>query len=174
LVYYTSANPAHVMTTPPPSAPPPFPRRPQTWFDRNRKWLIPVLVVGGVLVLALFVGGLLWGVESMMRGSYAYQLAVKRATESPAVAAKLGNPLHVGWLVSGNVNFSGSEGSASLSIPVSGPNGKGQIIVVGKKHANRWNFETLELNVAGEDAPIPLLQPESAPESAPSPDGNPT
>ncbi len=151
------------MTTPPSpgfAAAPPFPPRPQTQFDRRRKWLVPVLVVAGVLLLALFLGGLFWGIESMMRASYAYQLAVKRATESPAVAAKLGKPLHIGWLVSGNVNFSDTEGSASLSIPVSGPNGRGRIIVVGKKHANKWNFETLELDVAGEDEPIPLLEQE--------------
>jgi hypothetical protein len=146
--------------SPPFAAPPPFPPRPQTQFDRRRKWLVPVLVVGAVLLVTLLVGGLLWGVESMMRASYAYQLAVKRATESPAVAAKLGKPLHIGWFVAGNVNFSDTEGSASLSIPLSGPNGRGQIIVVGKKHANNWNFETLELDVAGEDEPIPLLEEE--------------
>jgi hypothetical protein len=115
----------------------------------------------------------------MMRSSYPYQLAVKRATESSAVETKLGKPLQIGWLTSGNVNFNGAEASASLSIPVSGPNGKGRIIVVGKKHANHWNFETLEVDVSGEDEPIPLLEPElklqpPAPESSPSPTGNST
>jgi len=166
------------MTTPPSPAsaapPPPFPPRPQTQFDRRRKWLVPVLVVGGVLLVTLLVGGLLWGVESMMRASYAYQVAVKRATESPAVAAKLGKPLHISWLVSGNVNFSATEGSASLSIPVSGPNGRGRIIVIGKKHANHWNFETLELDVSGQDEPIPLLEPEPTPATSPSLTGNST
>jgi Cytochrome oxidase complex assembly protein 1 len=166
------------MTAPPSprfaAPPPPFPPRPQTQFDRRRKWLVPVLVVGGVLLLALLVGGLLWGIESMMRASYAYQLAVKRATESPAVEAKLGKPLHIGWFVAGNVNLSGTDGSASLSIPVYGPNGRGRIIVVGKKHANHWNFETLELDVTGQNEPIPLLEPETTPETSPSPTGDST
>ncbi len=166
------------MTDPPPPPfappPPPFPPRPQTQFDQRRKWLVPVLIVGVVLLLALLFGGLLWGIESMMRTSYAYQVAVKRATESPAVAAKLGKPLQIGWLVSGSVNLSGPEGNASLSIPVSGPNGRGRIIVVGKKHANHWNFETLELNVAGQNEPIPLLEPQTTPETPPSPTGNST
>jgi Cytochrome oxidase complex assembly protein 1 len=129
-------------------------------------------------VLTLFIGGIFWGVTSMMRASYPYQLAVKRATESPAVAAKLGAPLHIGWLVSGNVNFNGQVGNASLSIPVSGPTGKGEIIVVGKKHGNHWNFETLEVDVTGEDERIPLLEPElkpaPAPATSPSPIGNST
>jgi len=168
------------MTTPPSPAfaAPPFPPRSQTRFDRRRKWLIPVLIVGGVLVLALFVGGLLWGVESMMRASYAYQLAVKRANESPTVAAKLGRPLQIGWFVLGSVNFSGAEGNASLSIPLSGPNGKGDIVVVGKKHGNHWTFETLEVDVTGEAEPIqlmePALKPAPAPEASPSPTGNST
>ena len=168
------------MTSPPsqPSAPFPVQPRPRNWLERNWKWAVPVVVFAGVLVLTLFIGGIFWGVMSIIRSSYPYQLAVKRATESPAVAAKLGIPLHVGWLVSGNVNLSGPEGSASLSIPVSGPNGKGDIIVVGKKHGNHWNFETLEVDVTGEDEPIPLqgpgLKPTPVPETSPSPTGNST
>jgi hypothetical protein len=168
------------MTSPPsqPSAPFPVQPRPRNWRERNWKWAVPVVVVAGVLVLTLFIGGIFWGVMSIIRSSYPYQLAVKRATESPAVAAKLGIPVHVGWLVSGNVNLSGPEGNASLSIPVSGPNGKGDIIVVGKKHGNHWNFETLEVDVTGEDEPIPLQEPElkptPVPETSPSPTGNST
>jgi len=166
------------MTSPPlpPSGAFPVQPRPRSWLERNWKWAVPVLVVGCLLVLTLFVGGIFWGVMSIMRASYPYQLAVKRATESPAVATKIGKPLHLGWLITGNVNLSGPEGNASLSIPVSGPNGRGEIIVVGKKHGNHWNFETLEVDVTGEDEPIPLLEPElkpaPAPETSPSPTGN--
>jgi hypothetical protein len=169
------------MTSPPlqASAALPVSPRPRSWLERNWKWAVPVLVVSSVLMLALFVGGIVWGVSSLIRSSYPYQLAVKRATESPAVAAKLGTPLHIGWFILGNVNFSGPEGNASLSIPVSGPSGKGDIIVVGKKHGNRWNFETLEVDVSGEGEPIPLLEPElkpqpPSPETSPSPTGNST
>src|SRR5271156_5960354 len=158
------------MTSPPlqPIGASPFPPRPRNWLERNWKWVVPVLVVTSLVVLTLFVGGIFWGVTSIMRASYPYQLAVKRATESPTVAAKLGRPLQIGWLVFGNVNLSGPEGNASPSIPLSGPNGKGQIIVVGKKHANRWNFETLEVDVTGDDDPIPLLEPDLTPQPAPS------
>jgi cytochrome oxidase complex assembly protein 1 len=161
MVYDTLASSADLMTTPPSPAFTTLPSqaRPQSWFERNWKWFVPLLIVFGVLVLALLVGGLFWSLESMMRSSYAYQLAVERAMESPAVAARLGKPLHIGWLVSGNVNFSGAEENAKLSIPISGPYGKGDIIVVGKKRANHWSFETLEVDVSGQDEPIPLLEP---------------
>jgi hypothetical protein len=137
----------------------PLQPRPQTWFQRNWKWFIALIVVLVIVVLSAFMGGIVYFVESALRTSHPYQLAVKRATESPVVAAKLGTPLHIGWFVSGSLGFNGSEGSARLGIPVSGPNGKGSIIVVGKKHANHWNFETLELDVSGQDEPIPLLDP---------------
>jgi hypothetical protein len=164
------------MTTPPSPtfAPPPLSPRPRTWFERNWKWLVPLLIVVVLVCCSAFVGGLFYVIATEFRASYPYQLAVKRATESPAVAAKLGRPLHVGWFISGNMNFSGTEGSATFSIPVSGPNGKGQIMVAGKKHGNRWTFETLELDVTGQEEPIPLLQPEPSPQLAPSPTGNST
>jgi len=168
------------MTSPPlqPIGASPFPPRPRNWLERNWKWVVPVLVVTSLVVLTLFVGGIFWGVTSIMRASYPYQLAVKRATESPTVAAKLGRPLQIGWFVLGSVNFSGAEGNASLSIPLSGPNGKGDIVVVGKKHGNHWTFETLEVDVTGEAEPIqlmePALKPAPAPEASPSPTGNST
>jgi hypothetical protein len=127
----------------------PVPPRPRTWFEQSWKWLVPLLVVVVLFVCSAFMGGLIYSVQSALRSSYPYQLAVKRATESPVVTAKLGTPLHLGWFVSGSLGFNGSEGSASLGIPISGPNGKGSIKVVGKKHANHWNFETLELDVSG-------------------------
>ncbi|MFZ0885945.1 MAG: cytochrome c oxidase assembly factor Coa1 family protein [Candidatus Acidiferrales bacterium] len=140
----------------------PYQQRPRTWFDKNWKWFVPMVVVVGALVIAAFVGAVLYGVESMFRNSYPYQQAVQRATASPAVAEKIGQPLHIGWFVAGNVNFSGSEGSATMSVPISGPKGSGHIVVVGKKHADRWTFEILQVNVEGQDEPIPLLHPEPA------------
>ncbi|MFZ3215355.1 MAG: cytochrome c oxidase assembly factor Coa1 family protein [Candidatus Acidiferrales bacterium] len=143
----TSAPPSMLGTPPPP--------RPRSWLARH--WVALVIVCVFVVFPAL-IGSLFYGIESMMRASYAYQLAVKRASESPAVAVALGAPLRIGWLVSGNVNFNGATEDASLSIPISGPKGAGHIVVVGKKRGNRWNFETLEVDVGGQEEPIPLLE----------------
>jgi hypothetical protein len=176
LMYYTFASLANNMTLSPSpiGGALPVQPRPQTWFERNWKWLVPVLIVVALIVCGAFVGGVIYFVESTLRSSYPYQLAVKRATESPAVTARLGTPVHIGWFVSGNLGFNGSEGNASLGIPISGPSGKGSIKVVGKKHANHWNFQMLEVDVTGDDEPIPLLQPPPAPESGPGPTGNST
>jgi Cytochrome oxidase complex assembly protein 1 len=158
------------MTTPPApvsSAMPLLPR-PRTWFDRNWKWLVPLLIVAAASLIVGSFGALFYGIESSFRTSYPYQVAVQRATESPEVAAAIGKPLHIGWLISGNASFKGSEADANFSIPISGPNGAGHIVVAGKKRANHWTLDVLEVDVGGRDQPIQLL--ESAPAATPDAD----
>jgi len=157
------------MTSPPlpAMAASPAQARPRTWFDRNGKWVVTLLLVLAFLIVVGFIAAIAFGVEALIKSSVPYQLAVRRATESPAVAEKIGNSIHIGWFVSGNVKFSGSEGSVNLSIPISGPNGRGHIGVVGKEHAKRWTFETLEVDITGEDEPISLQ--EDAPPLIPAP-----
>jgi Cytochrome oxidase complex assembly protein 1 len=149
----------------------PVQQRPRTWTERNWKWFVPLLIVGALLLLGAFVGGLFYVIEASFRSSYPYQVAVKRATESQTVAAKLGTPLHIGWLVSGKTNYNGAEASASLSIPVAGPNGKGSIVVIAKKRAKRWSFETMEVDIVGQDEPISLL--DAVPVVTPNPPDRP-
>jgi hypothetical protein len=141
-----------------PSGAPAQPRR--SWFERNWKWFVPVMLVSAVLLFGLFFGALFELLTSVMRSSVAYQTAVQRAEESPEVADKIGHPIKVGWIVSGNINVSSNSGNADLSIPISGPRGKGRILVSAKKQFGKWTFQTLEVQVEGDDTPIPLLTPD--------------
>jgi hypothetical protein len=59
-----------------------------------------------------------------------------------------------------------------VSIPISRPYAEGRIMVVDNKHANQWKFETLEVEVDGQQERIPLL--ELAPAKSPDTDDNPT
>lgn len=148
---------------------PPFPGsgalpvrpRPRTWFER---WLVTILIVTAGVA---FIGALFYGIEYAFHASYSYQFAVQQATDSSAVAEKIGVPLDIGWLVLS----SGREGSTTMSIPVSGPYAAGHI-VVADKHANRWEFEVLEVEVNGQQQRIPLL--EAAPTKSPDANGNPS
>jgi hypothetical protein len=144
--------------------------RPKNWFDRNWKWLVPLVAVVIVLIVAAFVGTLFYAKESSLRKSYPYQVTVRRAKESPQVAATIGTHLQIGWFATGNFNFNGTEGNENISIPISGQNARGHIVVVANKHATHWNFETLEVDVEGQDNPIPLLD-YTGPASA-TPDSN--
>jgi hypothetical protein len=78
---------------------------------------VTILIIAAVFIIVAFLGG----IEYAFHASYPYQVAVQRATDSPAVAEKIGVPLDVGWLVLGNINSSGRKGSTTMSIPVSRP-----------------------------------------------------
>jgi Cytochrome oxidase complex assembly protein 1 len=139
-----------------PLAQPAMPSRRATWFYKNRKWFIPVLVLSGLALFAGFALGVVSLVHSSFVNSYPYQFALQRANASQVLKQRIGSPLKTDGVTIGHINFNGSGGDAALDIPISGPNGRGTIVVVAKKTADNWSFETLEVDVAGQDEPIPL------------------
>jgi len=139
------------------------PPRPNNWLYRNRKWFIPVLVAISLVMTCAFVAGLLTFINSMFVKSYPYQVALERAKESPQVSDLIGTPLKVGRFTTGNLRYAGPNGEAALNIPISGPKGHGTIVVVATERARVWKFDRLEVYVAGQDQPIPLLEPEAPP-----------
>jgi hypothetical protein len=147
------------------------PRQPKTWFGRNAKWFIPVLVVSAVLAVALFVGGILEFAHALMSSSEAYKTAVQRAEDSPALAERIGRPMHVGWFTAGSIHLNNDSGDAELSIRISGPRGNGRILVAAKKEHGRWSYQTMEVDVDGDHTAIPLLH---SGEGAPAPKDNPS
>lgn len=119
------------------------------------------LVACGCLVLfvvgILGVGGLLFGIFKLMTNNDPYRDSIAAVGASPEAAAALGTPIKPGLLLSGNVSTNNGEGSVDLSIPVSGPGGKGTIRVIGTKSsgAPQWTYQTWELQLPDGSA-IPL------------------
>jgi hypothetical protein len=68
-----------------------LPTLPKSWFSRNWKWFIPTLILGLVLLLALFVGGLLTFVFGLLKSSEPYQHAVAVASSNLDVVRELGD-----------------------------------------------------------------------------------
>jgi hypothetical protein len=108
-------------------------------------------------------------VEGSVKRSNAYTQALARVQADPQVSDKIGRPIEPGWFISGSVNVNGDSGDANLSIPISGPKGKGKIYVVSKKSAGLWQFETLQVEVDGLAERIDLLQAPPAAQTAPPP-----
>lgn len=134
------------------------------WFARNWKWALLLAGLGLALLLAAFVAGILLIVETSFQHSGFYHDALDRARANPQVVDKIGQPLRAGWLASGSVNTSGSSsGNADVAIPISGPKGKGTIYLVAKKSAGLWKFETLQVEVEGQEERIDLLKGDEAP-----------
>lgn len=98
-----------------------------------------------IATFAWFICSLLLAVENIMRHSQIYKITLSEAERSPCVAARVGQPLTPGWLVSGNIEESDAKGSAHLSIPVRGQKGKGDLVVSGEKQSGTWRIEELVL-----------------------------
>ena len=93
-----------------------------------------------------------------MKSTDVYKDALERAKANSAVIEALGSPIAEGFLVSGNTNVNGAAGQANLSIPISGPKGKGTIYVAASKSLGRWNYSGLIVEIAKTHQRIDLLQ----------------
>ena len=137
------------------------PRRPSfvDWWDRNWKWVVPVLGCG---VLA-FAGSIVLLVFALIKSSGAYRVALDEVQRSPEVIAVLGEPVTPGWYVMGNLQTSGSSGTADLAYPVSGPRGSGTVIVEARKRRGQWQCHYLAVDIEGSGESLVLI--DSAPQS---------
>ena len=139
----------------------------KNWFGRNWKWAAPTGCLLVVLLVGAFIASILFFVFSMMKSNEAYRHSLETARQNPAVVAALGEPIHEGWLVSGNFEESGGTGQAQFSIPVSGPKGSGTIYVEARKSAGQWNYSTMVLEVDASRQRLDLLQAPSDPVTSP-------
>ena len=97
-------------------------------------------------------------VFSAVKSTGVYKDALARAKVHPSVIEALGSPIREGFLVSGNTNVNGASGEANLSIPISGPKGKGTIYVAANKLLGRWNYSGLIVEIAKTHQRIDLLK----------------
>ena len=138
---------------------PPLPSQPKkgNWWTRNWKWFVPtgcltliVLFVGFIVSICLIVFG-------AIKSTGAYQDALAKAKTNPAVIEALGSPIKDGLFVSGSSNVNGASGESNLSIPISGPKGKGTIYVSAKKSLGRWQYSNLVVEIQSTGERIDLL-----------------
>jgi len=97
-----------------------------------------------VLVLA-FIAGILALIFGIMRSSEPFQQAVAEVQHNPQAVRALGEPIKIGWFLSGSISTSGDSGEAELSIPVSGSVDKGTLYVEAYKSEDVWHFTRMEL-----------------------------
>ncbi len=147
----------------PPITPAPYtmgpPQPPTSWWNRNWKWFVPVGCLSIVAIIAGFVALLVFLVMGSIKSSDAYKLALEKAQQNPIVQQKLGTPIQAGTFVAGSINVSGTSGKADLTIPISGPKGKGAIYVDATKFAGEWKFNRLEVGFDAGGERVDLLQP---------------
>ncbi|MEO6173112.1 MAG: cytochrome c oxidase assembly factor Coa1 family protein [Arenimonas sp.] len=135
----------------------------QGWLSRNWKWFVPVICFLGLLAICGFVGLLFYSVTSMMKSTDAYQMAVQQAKSNPEVVSAIGKPIAEGLFTTGNINTSGSSGTADMAIPISGPKGEAKIYVTAKQSVGKWTFNNLVVEIDKTHERIDLLQEQEQP-----------
>ena len=126
-------------------------------WDRNWKWMIPLISLGGFTVMGLFAAGIVFTVFTGIKSSSVYETAIARALAHPAMVYELGAPVETGWWVSGSINVSGSTGEAELAIPISGRHQSAMIYLNANKRAGKWQFSLLEVAVDESEQRIDLM-----------------
>lgn len=134
----------------------------KSWFNRNWKWVVPT---GGCLLIIIlivaFAGSLILGVTSLISDSQAYQDAMTSARNNPEVVRVLGEPIETDGMTGGSINYSNGYGTAELTIPIKGPNGKAKIRVEGSGVDENWSYERMEVYVQDPERIINLLDSNS-------------
>lgn len=139
---------------------PPYPLHPEpmtkSWIERNPRWKIPL----GLLILMVFIGsfscGVLWIVMTSFHRSDVYQQAMARASQDFQVRERFGEPIKASWFILGQLKVSHDTGYANLSIPISGPKGKGTIQAIANKNGV-WRFTLLQVTISGQPDAMDLL-----------------
>jgi hypothetical protein len=147
-----STQPSHIpqATVPTPAL---MPNQRKSWLGRNWKWLLATVFVCGLV----FVVGIIALIMGAMRSSDVAKEAVARARSNPLVVQRLGAPISEGWLVGGSINVSTGSGDADLSVPISGPKGKGTVYVTAQKTAGMWAYSLMQAAIEGSSERIDLL-----------------
>jgi hypothetical protein len=137
------------------SAPPPYPVRQRSWFERH---LVLIVCFAGSVFVALIALGV-FAVFWSLGESQPVQLALEIARTNPQVVARLGEPIERGKIVTGNLKATGGgNADAELSFSLSGPKGSGRVNLAATECAREWKFQTLEITFAGYTRATDLLK----------------
>ena len=117
------------------------------WLDERPHSRI---LIGGLIVLAIgliFISGVLCLVEYSFHHHTVTQQAIERVQSDQRIVQAIGQPFRVGWVIKGNIHMKDSNGYADLRIPISGPNGKGVIVLYAREILGTWEFRALRVDL---------------------------
>jgi hypothetical protein len=135
----------YTQPTPPRTPPPPIPGQPAQ-PQKSGCWKWGLIGCGLVtLIIVIIVVAAITFAFSVIKSTYVYKDAVRRAESNPEVRAALGTPIESGLLVSGNVHSSNDTGTAELNIPISGPKDKGTLRLTATMRDKKWRYDRLEV-----------------------------
>jgi hypothetical protein len=142
----------------PMSMPPSFPQQAlPPAKSSGTKWVfwgcggcLGLMLLGGIVMGVIF-----FGVMSVIKNTDAYKSAIT-ATTSPEVQAELGTPITPGIFPMGSVNMNNGQGTADLSIPITGPKGAGTIHYKATSNGGSWKVSEFNVVISSDGKVIDL------------------
>lgn len=129
----------------------------KNWWDRNWKWFVPTGCLSLVILFALFIGGIFFGVTSLMKDSDVFKESMTAVQHNKIVIEKLGNPIETDGMISGSISTSSNTGNCDLQIPIKGPKGKAALFIVATKRG-KWKYDQMSVYIEKTKEEIDLLK----------------
>jgi len=133
----------------------------ESWWKRNRKWVLIALVVFFVAI-ALLIG--ISGTLGNFGRAYAdlplYERAIQHAQANNDVNNKVGNirPIDKMTIAEGNVAYVGD--SVSATITIKGVKSKAKLDIAALKTEGSWNYKLIKVRIKEPKQEIVVLQRE--------------
>lgn len=111
------------------------------------------LAVMGLVCLA----GLGFLVVSLIRGDETCALTFKAAQASEVLKRELGEPMRMGWLVTGDISTVNGNGTVNVTVPIIGPKGQASVHTMGTRdHDAPWVFTRMEATISATGQTVDL------------------
>lgn len=142
------------------------PEQKKGWWGRNWKWFVPVgcllpsLVVVGCIALGIY------GLSMMKEYIEVFEEAVVLVGESEEIREALGDPIEP----AGQFKIESSGGMQVITVPMSGPKGRGELVLSCKKVDGKWKLISLVMTVEDTDEKIRLMKNKGIKIEMPKPD----
>lgn len=133
------------------STPPPFEERLLKWMERNGLY-VGIMAVGVIFSLVVLGGlGLLFFYNQAMKSTPIFQESLAQVKTNDVVRKSLGAHLKEGWLISGSIQYQGTNGSADFQFPIAGEKGLGRVKTKAVMKDGSWEIQSLQLIKDGQE-----------------------
>ena len=122
----------------------------KSWYQRNKKWFLPTVLGGPIILVGGFICIILLVVTGSMKSSDAYKMSMNEIRNSKKCQKLLGDNIEDGFFIRGNINTTTTGGNANLYIPLSGELGEGTAYSRCNREWFKWEIEELQVRVSNE------------------------
>lgn len=126
--------------------------------DRLLKWLerygFYVGVIAAMILFSVIVAGgsgLLFFYNQAMKSTPIFQEVLAQVKKNEMMQKSLGKNLREGWLVSGSIQYQGTNGLADFQFPIAGDQGQGRVKTKAIMKDGVWDIQSIQFTKDGQE-----------------------